>query len=151
MRQNNQSLWELIEPVVNGMGFQVAEIEYVAHAKSHILRVYIDHENGVNIDDCGKVSTQLSGVLDVEEPISGHYSLEVSSPGLDRPLRKAADFERFSGQIVKIKMATPVGDRRNFKGTLLGITDNIVSVEVDGETYELSLGGIEKARIVPVF
>ena len=151
MRQNNEALWALIEPVVNGMGYDLVEIEYDSHPRNSVLRVYIDQENGITLDNCGDVSLQLSALFDVEDPIRGHYNLEVSSPGLDRPLRKANDFERFSGNTVKIKMAIPVGDRRNFKGKLLGLKNDRVTIDVDGEVFELPVDAIDKARLVPEF
>ncbi len=145
-------LWSLIEPVVEGLGYEVVDIEFRPHPKDGLLRVYIDHENGIQLDDCSAVSRQLSAMLDVEDPIPGHFNLEISSPGLDRPLRKAEDFERFAGEIVKIKMGMPnLEGRHNFTGKLLGLKDNEVLIEVDGEIEYLSLGGIEKAHLVPQF
>jgi len=153
MRQNNDALWEMIEPVVVGLGYQVAEIEYLSQDGINILRVYIDQESGITADDCAKVSLQLSALFDVEEPVKARYNLEVSSPGLDRPLRKVADFERFTGSKVKVKMAMPVGmeNRRNFTGILVGVEADQALVEVDGETYELAIAAIEKARIIPKY
>ena len=117
-----------------------------------MLRIYIDHENGIQVEDCTAVSRQISAMLDVEDPVPGHFNLEISSPGLDRPLRKAEDFERFSGEMVKIKLSMPTLEgQRNFTGKLLGLKDNDVLIEVDGETEYLPFGGIEKARLVPKF
>lgn len=153
MHQNSDTLWQMVEPVVTGLGYELVEIEYLSQDRMNILRVYIDHENGITVDDCGKVSLQLSALFDVEEPVRGRYNLEVSSPGLDRPLRKASDFERFAGNRIKVKMAMPVGleNRRNFTGTLIGVEADKAKVEVDGEEYELSIAAIEKARIVPQY
>ena len=153
MRQNNDALWEMIEPVVVGLGYQVAEIEYLSQDGINILRVYIDQEVGITADDCAKVSLQLRALFDVEEPVKARYNLEVSSPGLDRPLRKVADFERFTGSKVKVKMTMPVGmeNRRNFTGILVGVEADQALVEVDGETFELPVAAIEKARIIPKY
>jgi ribosome maturation factor RimP len=151
MRQNNDTLWELVEPVVTGLGYELVDIEYLSEDRINILRIYIDHENGITVDDCGKVSLQLSAVFDVEEPVRSRYNLEVSSPGIDRPLRKISDFERFAGNVVKVKMAMPVEERRNFKGMLLGVDADRVKVEVDGVEYELPVAAIDKARIVPQY
>jgi ribosome maturation factor RimP len=145
-------IWALIEPVVTGLGYEVVDIEFKPHPKNGLLRVYIDQENGIQLEDCEIVSRQLSAMLDVEDPIPGHFNLEISSPGLDRPLRKVEDFRRFAGQMVKIKMGMPdLEGRRNFTGKLLGIKDDEVLVEVDGETHYLAYGGMDKARLVPQF
>ena len=145
-------LWSLIEPLVEGMGYEVVDIEFRPHPKNGLLRVYIDHERGIQLEDCEQVSRQISAMLDVEDPIPGHFNLEISSPGLDRPLRKEEDFERFAGEVVKIKMGMPnIEGQRNFTGKLLGLKDNEVLVEIDGEVHHLQLGGIEKAHIVPQF
>lgn len=151
MRQNSDALWELVEPVVTGLDYELVDIEYLSQDRINILRVYIDHENGITVDDCGKVSLQLSALFDVEEPVRGRYNLEVSSPGIDRPLRKISDFERFAGNVIKVKMAMPVENRRNFKGTLLGVEADRVKIEVDGEEFELPVTAIDKARIVPQY
>lgn len=153
MRQTSDALWEMVEPVVTGLGYELVEIEYLSQDRMNILRIYIDHENGITVDDCGKVSLQLSALFDVEEPVRGRYNLEVSSPGLDRPLRKLKDFERFAGNRIKVKMTMPVGleNRRNFTGTLLGVDAENAKIEVDGEEYELPVAAIEKARIVPQY
>ena len=144
-----QDLTGLFEPVVESMGYELVGVEFSGGSSHGTLRVYIDHENGVNIDDCAKISHQISGILDVEEPIQQAYDLEVSSPGLDRPLFKLADFERFSGQTVKIKMLAGLDGRRNFKGVLLGVADsNLIEVEVDGEIYQLPLADIGKANLI---
>ena len=103
MQRNRTQLWDLLEPVVTGMGYELVEIEYNPGSRHGLLRLYIDHEDGIVLDDCTDVSHQVSALLDVEDPIAGRYSLEVSSPGLDRPLRGIKDYERFTGEIVKIK------------------------------------------------
>lgn len=152
MPKHANDLWALIEPVVSGLGYEVVDIEYRPHPRDGLLRVFIDHEAGIQLDDCEKVSRQLSAMLDVEDPIPGHFNLEISSPGLDRPLRKVEDFERFAGEMVKIKLTMPTMEgQRNFSGKLLGLKDNEVLVEVDGEIKYLPLGGIDKARLVPQF
>ena len=132
-------------------------MEYRPHPRNGLLRVYIDkpfgaEPAGIVLEDCEIVSHQLSATLDVEDPITGQYRLEVSSPGLDRPLRKPADFERFSGSMIKVKMSLPSDTgQRNFTGKLIGIENQNVMLEVDGEQISLPLGGIEKAQIVPQF
>ena len=152
MPKHASDLWALIEPVVSGLGYEVVDIEFRPHPRDGLLRVFIDQESGIQLEDCEAVSRQLSAMLDVEDPVPGHFNLEVSSPGLDRPLRKAEDFERFAGETVKIKLSMPtIEGQRNFTGKLLGLKDNEVLLEVDGETNYLPLGGIHKARLVPQF
>lgn len=152
MQARSKEIWSLIEPVVSGLGYEVVDIEFRPHSSNGLLRVYIDQEKGIQLEDCEAVSRQLSAMLDVEDPIPGHFNLEVSSPGLDRPLRKAEDFERFIGEMVKIKMAMPnLEGQRNFTGKLSGLEEGEVLLEADGVTHYLPLGGIDSARLVPQF
>jgi len=139
----------LLEPSVAALGFELVSVELVGSGNDRTLRVYIDHPDGITVDDCADVSRQVSAVLDVEDPISGTYVLEVSSPGLDRPLVKPADFERFAGSLVKVRTHEPVLGRKNFTGLLSEAAGDNVVVEVDGEPYEISLANIERARLVP--
>ena len=151
MQRNLTQLWDLLEPVVTGMGYELVEIEYNPSSRHGLLKLYIDHEDGIQLDDCSVVSNQVSALLDVEDPIQGHYNLEVSSPGMDRPLRGIRDFERFTGEIVKIRTGMAIDGRRNFKGRLLGIDGDDVSIECDGQQFFLPLAAIDKARLVPDF
>ena len=131
------------------MGYELVGVEFTGGASHGTLRVYIDHEQGITVDDCAKVSHQVGAILDVEEPIQQSYDLEISSPGLDRPLFKPADFERFSGQTAKIKMSVAVDGRRNFRGLLLGLAEpGLVEIEVDGERFRLPLADIARANLV---
>ena len=144
-----RDLTVLFEPVVESMGYELVGVEFSGGINHGTLRVYIDREDGVSLDDCASISHQISGILDVEVPIQQGYDLEVSSPGLDRPLFKLTDFERFSGQLAKIKMSVAVDGRRNFKGVLQGITDSrLIEIEVDGEIYQLPLVDIGKANLI---
>ena len=145
-------IWSLVEPVVEGLGYEVVDIEYRPHPTNGLLRIYIDGPNGIQLEDCQSVSHQISSLLDVEDPIPGQFNLEVSSPGMDRPLRKVADFERFTGEVVKVKLTVPTLEgQRNFTGTLMGIKNEEIILEMDGETHYLPLDTIDKARIVPQF
>ena len=116
MRHVPEKLQDLIESVVSSLGYELVGVEYLTQGRGGLLRVYIDSEDGINLDDCSRVSHQLSGVLDVEDVIRGQYQLEVSSPGLDRPLFSLAHFERFVGQQVKLKLAVPIHGQRKFRG-----------------------------------
>ena len=144
-----QDLTTLFEPVIQSMGYELVGIEFQGSIQHGTLRVYIDHENGIGVDDCAAISHQISGILDVEEPIQQAYDLEVSSPGINRPLFKAQDYEHFSGHSAKIKMAVPLDGRKNFKGVLQGVTDSrTVQIMVDNEGYELPISDIAKANLV---
>lgn len=151
MRRNLTQLWDLLEPVVTGLGYELVEIEYQPNPKHGVLRIFIDQPDGIQLDDCQEVSNQVSALLDVEDPIPGHYNLEVSSPGLDRPLNKVEDFERFTGEMVKIKTGMAIDGQRNFKGLLRGIEGDDITIEFDGKQVTLPLASIEKARLVPDF
>ncbi|MEM5530698.1 ribosome maturation factor RimP [Gammaproteobacteria bacterium AS21] len=144
-------LQQMLEPVAESMGFQLWGIEFVSQGKDSILRIYIDGEEGVSVDDCALMSHQASGILDVEDTIPGVYTLEVSSPGLDRLLFKLEHYQAYIGAIVKIKLRMPFDGRRNFKGKLKGIEEDDVVVEVDNEEYLLPLDYIDKAQIEPQY
>jgi ribosome maturation factor RimP len=139
---------QLIEAPIESLGYEVVGVEYIKSGREATLRVYIDSEHGISIEDCERVSHQVSGVLEVEDPISTAYNLEVSSPGFDRPLFKPRDFERFAGNEIKLSMKLPVQGRRNFTGLLKGFNDGDILIEVDGEEYELPLSKMAKARLV---
>ncbi len=147
-----RDLTQIFEPVVESMGYELVGVEFNAGNGHGTLRVYIDREQGVNIEDCASISHQLSGLLDVEEPIKQAYDLEISSPGIDRPLFKLADFERFIGKIAKIKLLVGVQGRKNFKGRLQGVTDaKLINIEVDGESFDLPYSDIARANLVGEF
>jgi len=157
MRHLENELTGLVRSVVEPMGYELVGVEYFQRGKrGAVLRVYIDHlgdirTQGITLDDCGRVSHQLSGVLDVEDPIVGHYDLEVSSPGLDRPLFTAEHFERFRGRKVRIKAVGALAGQRNFEGRIAGLERELVSLKVDDELREIPLAMIESARLVPEF
>ena len=143
--------WKLIEPIVVDMGYELVGVEFITGQKPAILRAYIDKEGGLNVHDCEQVSRQISAILDVEDPITEVYNLEVSTPGLDRPLFKEEDFVRFAGQMAKIKLSIPFEERRNFKGVLDGVEDNMVVIIVDDMEYLLPFEQIEKANVIAQF
>lgn len=151
MRNNLVHLWELFEPVVTGMGYELIEIEHFPSLKHGVLRLYIDKEGGVTIDDCSDVSQQISALIDVEDPVKGQFNLEISSPGMDRPLRRLKDFQRFTGSKVKLKTGVPLDGQRNFTGRLLSADDNYVVIETDTEEISIPMDALDKARIVPEF
>lgn len=152
MRQEENELTRLVRSAAEPMGYELVGVEYFQRGTGGaVLRVYIDHENGITLDDCSAVSHQLSGVLDVEDPIQGHYDLEVSSPGLDRPLFSAEHFERFRGRKARLKLAAKLDDRRRLEGLIEGVRDGTLLLTMDGETREIPLAIIDSARLVPEF
>lgn len=151
MQRATDKIWDCVEPVVTGLGYDFVGAEYGQAEGGMTLRVYIDKEGGVLLDDCAVVSNQLSAVLDVEEPIQSQYVLEVSSPGVDRPLFRAADFARFEGQEIRLRSYKAIMGRRNFRGLIKGTEEEQVLVEVDGEIYEIPFSAIEQARLIPTF
>ncbi len=141
----------IAEPVVTGLGYELWGVEYLSQGRHSVLRVFIDAENGIEVDDCAAVSRQLSSVLDVEDPIAGEYNLEVSSPGMDRPLFKLEQYQLFAGHQVQIRLRAPFEGRRNFSGLLKGVEGDEIVVEVDNAEYLLPIDSIDKANIVPRF
>ena len=150
MPRESSELRALLEPAVTALGFELVGVEFI-RAKQGVLRVYIDREQGITVEDCRKVSHQVSGILDVEDPIRGQYALEVSSPGLDRPLYRASDFARFAGHEISVQLTAAVNGRRKFQGTLMGLRDDQVVVRMGEEELVMALDEIDRARLVPDF
>ena len=152
---DQKKLESLVEPVVTGQGYELVDLEFKNELGAWILRVFIDNpktDGGVGLDDCAQVSRELSAVLDVEDAIPMHYSLEVSSPGLNRPLRKESDFARFVGKKAKIRTSRPVGEsRRNFSGTLVEVVGGKVKIDVGDQVCEVPIDAVEKANLVYEF
>ena len=151
MSSKLEQLQALLAPVVTGLGFECWGIEFVSQGKHSVLRVYIDKEGGILVDDCAEVSRQVSSVLDVEDPISSEYTLEVSSPGMERPLFTLEQFASHAGEQVKIKLRSPFEGRRNFQGLLRGVEEQDVVVQVDNQEFLLPIDSIDKANIIPSF
>ena len=149
MATKEQQIQQLLEATVEAMGFELWGLEYVSQGRHSVLRLYIDAEQGINVDDCAAVSHQVGAVLDVEEPISGEYTLEVSSPGLDRLLFKLAQYPAYTGEMIDLRLRSPFEGRRKFKGILKGIEGEDVVVQVDDHEFLLPHNAIEKARIDP--
>ena len=142
-------LANLLGPTVERLGYELADLEARLGGKGGLIRVFIDKPEGIDLDDCEKVSRAVSALLDVEDPVPGNYNLEVSSPGLDRKLTKVEHFQRFEGETVKVSMRFPIEGRRLFRGTLVSSSDENIVVEVDGESHSLPLKTIDTARLVP--
>lgn len=149
MKRVPDKLQGVIEPIVASMGYEFVGLEHQGGPKNSLLRVFIDREEGITVDDCALVSRQISAVMDVEDPIAGHYTLEVSSPGLDRPLFTAEHFQRFAGSKVQVKLAAPQSGRRKFRGLLQGMNGEDVVLIVDDEEFCLPLTNIDRAKVIP--
>jgi ribosome maturation factor RimP len=143
-------LFGLLEPVVEGLGYELVDVEWSSAGHHSVVRVYIDRTDGgaVGLDDCERASRAIGAALDVEDPIGHEYRLEVSSPGFDRPLRTEAHFARFAGSEARIELAAPLEGRRRFRGRLGVVEDGKVTIEVDRKEWKLPLAGISKARLV---
>ena len=148
MKRSETAITELIEPTVLAMELQLWGIDLSQRGKYSILRIYIEREEGVTITDCEKVSRQVSAILDMEDPIAGEYTLEVSSPGLDRPLFTSEQFGRFIGSAVKVRLHHPVDGRRKLNGSIENVSGNEIVLSVDGEGFRLQHTDIEKANVV---
>jgi ribosome maturation factor RimP len=145
---DKERLIEMLEPAVAAMGFELADLD-AYFGRRGLLRLYIDREGGVTVDDCQRVSQQIGALLDVEDPLPGSYVLEVSSPGFDRRLRTLAHFERFKGEQAKVELRDAIDGRRRFSGRLVGVEGSEVLLEVDGELTRLPFGEITVARLAP--
>ncbi len=148
------ALMRLLEPPIEALGFELVDIEFAREGRGGVLRIFIDRraegsDVDVTVDDCARVSHTVSEVLEIQDPIKGHYTLEVSSPGFDRILRTRAHFERFVGQRILAELKLPIDGRRRFSGVLKSASSDTIVVDVDGEAYSLPLDRIQKARLRP--
>ena len=148
MAKFEHKLTAMLRPAVEETGKELLGVEFLSAGNHSVLRLFIDHENGIDVDDCAEVSRQVGAILDVEDPISSEYSLEVSSPGLDRPLFDKAQFEAVVGETVEAKISMPLNGRRKFKGKLVAVENDSLIVLVDNEEYELVINNIDKAHLV---
>lgn len=151
MASKQEQLQALIAPIVASLDCELWGLEYLTQGRYTTLRLYIDAENGVSLEDCEKVSRQVSSVMDVEDPIEGEYTLEVSSPGMDRPLYTAAHYARYIGEQVALRLRIARDGRRKFKGTIVAVDGADVRVAVDDKEYVLAIDAIDKANIIPRF
>ena len=146
-------VFSMINPIIIDLGYELLGIEYVASGKNSVLRIYIDCEEGIGVDDCETVSRQVSAIMDVEDPINGQYNLEVSSPGIERPLFAIAHYQRFLGHDVRLRTYRPVDGKRNFTGCIgsVGKTSNTIELVTELGPVTLEIGLIEKANLVAHF
>jgi ribosome maturation factor RimP len=147
-------LMRLLEPPIEALNFELVDVEFAQAGRGGVLRVFIDTKArdsgpGITVDDCANVSHAVSQVLEAEDPIKGHYTLEVSSPGFDRVLRTRAHFERFVGERIFAELKLPIDGRRRYVGELKSVSGDAIVVEVDGKAHSLPLERIQKARLRP--
>lgn len=140
---------KLLQPLVESLGYEFVGLEYAGTSKHSVLRVYIDSEEGVDLSDCETVSREAAALLDVEDPIRGHYDLEISSPGVDRPLFTPAQYRQFIGDEVAVSLFAPVDGRRKYRGRIAAADEERVELEADGARVSLDFAAIAKARLVP--
>ena len=151
MSSITKEITELAEPILDGMGFELVEVEYLCERGRWLLRLYIDKEKGVTLDDCAMVSGELGDLIDSRDFVPHKYVLEVSSPGLNRPLRKEKDFIRVIGKKIKVRTGTPAKGRRNFIGYLRDVQNGTLSLEVEGQWVALPWPEIDKANLIYEF
>jgi len=140
-------LEKILAPTINNMGYELWGCEYLSQGKHSLLRIYIDKEDGIGIDDCQAVSHQVSALLDVEDPIPGNYNLEVSSPGIPRPLFRSWQYQRYIGQLIQVKTFKPVNGKRKLSGTIVSASESSLVLNVNNEHYELLFSNIVKANL----
>ena len=148
------ALLRLLEPPIEALNYELVDVEFAQAGRGGVLRIFIDRRAedsslGITVDDCANVSHAVSQVLEIQDPIKGHYTLEVSSPGFDRILRTRAHFERFVGERIFAELKLPIDGRRRFVGVLKSIADDTILMEVDGKEHSLPLERIQKARLRP--
>ncbi|MBK8815292.1 MAG: ribosome maturation factor RimP [Methylococcaceae bacterium] len=149
MKLAPEHLIKLIEPIVEGLGYACVGIEYNPHPKHGLLRIYIDSPNGILVEDCSKVSHQISGVLDVEDPIQGNYQLEVSSPGADRPFFYVHQFEQFIGSTVLVNLYRSIAGRKKITGIIEKVVDDVITLREVDQIFDVPFEAMSKARLVP--
>jgi ribosome maturation factor RimP len=149
LASRQQTIEALLRPTVEALGFELWGVEYLSQGRRTLLRLYIDGENGVTVDDCAEVSRQVSAVLDVEDPIKSDYTLEVSSPGVDRLLFRLDQFPAYVGEWIELRLRSPFEGRRKFKGTLKGIEGEDVVVQVDDHEFLLPHSAVDRAQVRP--
>ena len=143
-----QSVMDLIEPILVAEGLELVDVEYKKEGSNWILRIFIDKEGGVTVADCQKVSHLTGDLIDVEETIKIPFNLEVSSPGLDRSLKREKDFLRFKGKRIRLRSLSPIDNKRKFTGILADFKDQIIFIDLDGKPFEIPLSQVAKANLV---
>lgn len=146
-----ETVEKIVEPITNDLGFELVDVEFVKEGGNWFLRIYIDKEGGIDLEDCEKVSRSLDVILDEKDPIPQNYFLEVSSPGLDRPLKKDADFEKFKGSLVKVKTFGPIDGKKEFIGNLVGLAGDMIILDMDKNQIEIPKDKASSVRLEVTF
>ena len=141
-------VWDLVEPVIEARGMEILEIEHRRESAGWVLRIFLDSERGISVEDCAEISRIAGDLLDVADLLQTPYNLEVSSPGLDRPLRKPEHFEKVIGDIIEVRTISPVQNRRNFRGELKETSPEEVVLECDKRSYSIPMSLVERARLL---
>lgn len=147
----NKQLISLVEPVVTALGCELWGLEYLTQGRYSVLKIYIDAEKGIDADDCAKISRQVSALFDVEDPIKSKYTLEVSSPGVDRRLFTAAQYDLYKGAMIKLSLHAPYEGKRKFTGLNCGIEEGDVVLRVGDEEFLFPVEDIDRANVIPTF
>lgn len=146
-----EAMTEMLAPAVSAIGLELWGVEFFQQGRHSVLRLFIDGPEGVSVEHCAQVSHQVSGVLEVEDPIAGEFTLEVSSPGWDRPLFTLAHYGRFAGSEVAVRLASPLNGRRKYKGVVQQVTEDAVQLLCEGELVTIPFAMIDKGNVVPNF
>jgi ribosome maturation factor RimP len=149
MASKQEVLEQMVAPVVAALGCELWGLEYLTQGRYTTVRIFIDSPNGVTLDDCEKVSRQISSLFDVEDPISSEYTLEVSSPGIDRPLYKEPQYQMYLGQEIQVRLRVAIDGRRRFKGAMTKVENGEIVLQVDGKEVVLAIDAIDKANVEP--
>ena len=142
-----EQIWSLLEPVIRAEGKELIEVEYRREPHGWVLRLFIDHADGIFVDDCARISQVAGDLMDVTDPIPNPYHLEVSSPGLNRPLRKLEHFQRYIGKIIEARALSPLENRRRFKGVLVDVDATQITINCDGQVFQIPFPLLERARL----
>ncbi len=151
MRRAPETIWNFVAPIVESLQYEFVGASLGQTESGLTLRIFVDQPDGVSVDDCAKVSNMVGAGLDVEDLIAGEYCLEVSSPGMRRPLFDAAQFEKQMGSEIKVRLTVPVDGRRNFKGELTGVEGDLITMQVDNTSHQITIRDIDSANVVPRF
>ena len=151
MTKLEQDIIAMLEPSIEALGFELLGLELAQAGRHSTLRIYIDHADGINVDNCAEVSRQVSAILDVEDPITNEYNLEVSSPGVDRPLFKPEHYKKAQGEEIRLRTKLPQDGRRNFKGDLVTVEGDMLTLSIDNKDVLVMLSNVEKANIIAKF
>ena len=146
-QETQERVRALVEPILSEQGMELVDLEYRREGRGWVVRLYIDKEGGITLDDCSRVSQEIGTSLDIEDFVAAPYTLEVSSPGLNRPLKSEKDFLKYRDRLIKVKTVDPIDHRKHFKGMLRGISEERIEMEIDGGIIYIPLANVAKANV----